>query len=87
VLVGMSYRHFNEGYVCKWWVHCKHCVIGDTPSFDANDFTLIFFASLCLITTGPLFFVLKRRGWLLMLAAFVINAFICCYFLSQNIWL
>src|SRR5258708_40113648 len=86
VLVGMAYRQLNEHCVVRWWVHCKHCVIGEAPSFDANDFTLIFFMCLCLLTTAPLFFVFKQRGWPFMLGAFAINAFVCFYFMSRNIW-
>jgi hypothetical protein len=86
-LVGVSYRHFNEQYVVKWWVHCKHCVVGEPPGFDANDFTLIFFASLCLLATGLSFFLLKQRRWPLALGMLAVNASICFYFASRNIWL
>jgi hypothetical protein len=86
-LVGMSYHWFNEHYVCQWWVHCKHCVVGEAPGFDANDFTIIFFVLLCLLTTAPLFFVFTPRRWLLLLLALAINAFICALFMGRNIWL
>jgi len=82
-----SYHSFNEHYVVRWWVHCKHCVVGEAPKFDANDFTLIFFVSLCLLTTAPLFFVFRQRPWPFMSVALAINAFICFYFVRQNLWL
>jgi hypothetical protein len=85
-VAGWSYHSFNEHYVVQWWVHCKHCVVGEAPKFDANDFTLIFFVSLCLLTTAPLFVVFRPRPWLFMSAALAINALICFYFLRQNLW-
>ena len=85
-LAGASYHHFNENYVVKWWVHCKHCVIDNPPTFDANDFTFIFFGSLCLLNNRSCFFVLKQRRWPFVLGMFVVNGFICLYFLRRNIW-
>lgn len=86
ILVGISYRHFNEHYVVNWWVHCKHCTMAEVHKFDANDFTLIFFASLWLLTTVPLFFMSSHKRWLLRLSALAVNALICLYFVTRNIW-
>lgn len=85
-LLGMSHRYFNEHYVVNWWVPCKHCVVGETLKFDANDFTLIFFASLWLLGAVPLFFISAPRRWLLKLAVLAVNAFICLYFTTKNFW-
>ena len=70
-----------------WWVHCKHCVLGEKPAFDANDFTVLFFSILCVLTTAPLLFAFKQWRWPLMLVTLSVNAFICIYFIMQNIWL
>jgi hypothetical protein len=82
----MSYYPFNEHYVVKWWVHCKHCVVGPTPSFDANDFTLIFFTSLWLLTSVPLFLVLGKARWVTLLAMLALDAVVAFIFMSMNIW-
>ena len=87
ILVGLSYPYFNEHYVSEWWAHCKHCVIGETPKFDANDFTILFFCSLCLLATAPLLYAFKQASWLLILVALTINALICVHFVRLNMWL
>lgn len=86
IFVGVSYRYFNEYYVTQWWVHCKHCVLGEAPRFDANDFTILFFSVLCVLATVPLFQVFKQARWLWMSVALISNAFICIYFMTLNIW-
>jgi hypothetical protein len=87
VLAGLSYHYFNEHYVTRWWVHCKHCVMGEAPGFDVNDFTILFFSALCLLATAPLFCVFKQVRWPLMLIALAINSSICILFLKLNMWL
>lgn len=87
IIVGISYRYFNEHYVTRWWVHCKHCALGESPRFDANDFTILFFSTLCLLATAPLFFVFKEWRWQFMSVAVVINAFVCFHFMKLNFWL
>lgn len=86
VVVGMSYYPFNKYCVVKWWVHCKHCVVGPTPSFDANDFTLIFFTSLWVLTSVPLFLVLGKSRWVTLLAMLALDAVVAFTFMSMNIW-
>lgn len=85
-VVGTGYGYLNERYVVKWWIHSKYCFIGESHSFDANDFTLIFFTLLLVLTAGPLFIVFKGRWWPLKLGVLTINALICIYFISMNMW-
>lgn len=86
ILVGVSYRYFNEHYVTSWWVHCKYCALGEPPNFDTNDFTILLFSALCLLSTAPLFYFFKKR-WSSLLIVLAINAAICAYFVKLNLWL
>jgi hypothetical protein len=86
IVVGAGYSYFNEHYVVKWWVHCKHCTVGPTPSFDANDFTMIFFGSFWVLTSVSLFFILGKSQWRALLVTVFLDAFIAAFFMSANIW-
>ena len=85
-LVAQNYQHINnDQYLLRWWEHCKHCAVGVKPWFDANNFTMIFFALLCVLATAPWLFAFKPRLWP-MVAGATINAVICVHFMKQNLW-